>query len=143
MMRNKLLANKKIVIMAIVLFVAVCVGAVILITSSPKETGGKNTNTKAEQEKEDEDDVEGAETDIDKNNKEDSNPKNNGEGLQVLSPNEIATDDSSDASGSWGDTTDKTEQTEDNNPNEADKENEEPEKDEDILEDDITWGDIY
>lgn len=137
MMRNKLLANKKIVIMAIVLFVAVCVGASILITSSPKETDGKNTNTKTEKEKADEDGVEDAETDIDTNNKEDSNPGNNGESLQVLSPNEIATDDSSDASGSWSDTTDKTEETEDENPNEIDKE------DEDILEDDITWGDIY
>ena len=52
-MLNKLLANKKIVIIAIALFVAVCIGAVILITSSSKETGGKDTDTKTEHGNED------------------------------------------------------------------------------------------
>ena len=48
-MLNKLLANKKVVITVLVLLVVVCVGAVLLITSRTKETGGKDTDIKTEQ----------------------------------------------------------------------------------------------
>lgn len=151
MMLNKLLANRKVVIVAIALLLAVCVGVIILVTSNSKETGGKDTNTKTEQGKE--------HVDLWDDNNEDDDT-----GLEVLEPNQVSPEDSSDVSGSWGDEsesniqngdkniTDKTddtnkrdEQTPSDNPNQTDKEDndEEPEKDEDILEDDITWGDIY
>lgn len=139
-MLNRLLANKKIVIIAIALFLAACVGAVILITPSSKETGGKGTDSKTEQGKED-----------NKDNEEDNT------GLEVLKPGQTSPENSSDASGSWGDTPqsnpqtgdtgNKIDKTENEKPNEEDKKDdgEEPEKDEDedILEDDISWGNIY
>ena len=136
-MLNKLLANKKIVIIAIALFVAVCIGAVILITSSSKETGGKDTDTKTEHGNED-----------NKVNDEEDDDT----GLEVLKPDQTTPENSSDASGSWDDepesntqtdnanTTDKTDES---NQTENEGSDENPEKDEDILKDDNTWGDIY
>ena len=103
-MLNKLLANKKIVIIAIALFVAVCIGAVILITSSSKETGGKDTDTKTEHGNED-----------NKVNDEEDDDT----GLEVLKPDQTTPENSSDASGSWDDEPESNTQTD--NANTTDK----------------------
>ena len=133
--------KKKLKIVVIALLLVLIAGVIIFGTSNSKQTGGKNTDNITEQSKEN------ADYQDDK--------ENDGSGLEVLKPDEVFPEDSSDASGSWGDTsesntltgnkTNKTDEIENGNQNEEDKENngEEPEKDEDILEDDITWGDIY
>lgn len=137
MMLKKLLANKKIVTLAVVLLLILCVGIIILVTSKSKENGNKDKDAQIEQSDEDD-----------------------SSGLEVLEPNEVNPEDSSDASGSWKDlkepdtqknnsgSTDKKddtnkteEQTPNKNPNKEDKEEEK--EDEDILIDDIIWGDIY
>lgn len=138
-MLNKLLSNKKIVFITIALLLAVCVGVVIIMTSGSKETGGKDTNIKTEQSKgevDSQDDKKGT----------DSSDNDDGAGLQVLEPSEAIPENSSDASGSWDNTSDSGTQSGNTNKtdNESDKkDDEESAEDEDILEDDITWGDIY
>lgn len=152
---KKLLTNQKIMIVALAVLLALIVGIVILVTPNSKDTGGKDTNSKTEQSKDDADSQDDKKK-TDASSGEDDGG-NDGSRLEVLEPDEVAPENSSDASGSWEDTshsnsqtgntntTDKTDQTEDNNPNETDKEDDgdEPEKDENILKDDINWGDIY
>lgn len=151
MMLNKILANKKIVIATITLLLALCVGIIIFVASNTKDNGGKNIDTETEQSKEEENSKDEA----------DANDKEDGEsGLEVLKPDEVSPENSSDTLGSWDNTsdsgtqsgntntnvnTDKTDdQNQDSNSNDSDEgDGEEPEKDEDILEDDITWGNIY
>ena len=143
-MLRKLLANKKIMIVAAALLLTLCVGILILVTPNTKKTGGENPGSTTEQSKEDADS---------QNDKE-----KEGTGLEVLKPDEIVPEDSSDASGSWHNTsgsnaqtdntdkTDEPEQPENNNPNGEDKEDDSnvPEKDKDILKDDVHWeGNFY
>lgn len=147
-MHNKLLANKKIMIVVVSLLLVLCVSVIILVTSDSKETGGKDTDTRTEQNKED----------ADFKDDKDEADENDNSGLEVLKPDEILLEDSFDASGSWGDTqepntqtrdknnTDKIDQTESENLYDGENmknDGEDPGKDEDILEDDIIWGDIY
>ena len=135
MMLNKLLANKKVVITIVAILLAICVGAVIMVSFHSKETDGKKPGTETEQGREDTDDS----------------------GLEVLKPDEVDPENSSDASGSWenepnsgtqtdssntGNETDKV-PSNDNVENNQENKDEEQEKEEDILEDDILWGDIY
>lgn len=137
-----LITNKKIVIVAITLVLALLVGIVVLVTRNFKETGGKDTNIKTEQSKGDKEDASA------KDNEDDNSD------LKVLKPDEDTPENSSDASGSWGNApdsetqggnTNKTDdQSQNNNSNDSDKgDYDESEKNGDILEDDITWGDIY
>lgn len=142
MMLNQLITNKKIITVVLALILALVVGIAILVTPNTEETGVDNPSTKTEQGKE--------ETDF-KDDKEDDSSE-----LELLEPDEIAVEDSSDASGSWekesgsdtqtgtSETTDDTDKTEDNTPEEDKKdEGDNPEKDQNILKDDISWGDIY
>ncbi len=143
MMFRKLLSNKKILFVTLAVILVLIVGSIILVTQNAKETGEKNFGTKTEQDEKDEN--------SNKGDKEEA-----GLGLEVLEPDKVLPENSSNASGTWGDASDSNTQTgnsdmndttdkaEDKKPNE-DKENEvdTPEDDEDILEDNITWGDIY
>ena len=127
-----------IVVLAVLL--ALIVGIVIFITPNKKGTDGKNSNTKTEQGKEDavtKDDKE----ETDKNDEVNDNNKES-DGLEVLKPNEVVPENSTDTSGSWGETSESNTQTGNKEP--SDKTDQEEEKEnEDILEDDILWGDIY
>ena len=142
-MLNKLLGKKKIVIIALVTLLVVCIGIVIFVTSKSDKNDKLNSDIKTEQ-------------DVNKETDKD----NNGSGLEVLEPDAENKDYVSDASGTWDDeTTENTQQTDtsdnadnagnanqtDNEENENDNNspNDTEEEDEDILEDDITWGDIY
>ena len=133
-MLSKFLKNKKVVIIAIVIFLAVCLGVIILSKISSEDASNKNTGVTIEQ-KED-------------NESDDSS-------LDVLEADEELSEDTSEASGDWNDSgesdtlennqpnkTDKKEQPNDKDSNEN-KNDEESKKDEDVLKDDITWGDIY
>ena len=137
MMLQKLLANKKMVVVVVILFFILCIGVIIWETSGSKETDKSNSGVNKEQEKED---------------------KNDTQGLEVMKPNEVAPEDSSDASGFWsatpeshnqtGDKTntkDETDKVDNDNSTENDEGNvdDEQESDQEFLEDDITWGDIY
>ena len=127
---KELLTNKKVIIVACIIVLALIVGGVILVTKDSKKTGNKDTDTKTEQ----------------NNENMDANDKNdNGEGLEVLEPNEVAPEDSSSTSGSWGDELGTNTQTGNTNPTPSDQPNDtaKEEKDKDILEDDIAYGNIY
>ncbi len=130
---NRLLANKKIAITVLVLVIVLSVGIVILVTSESKKAKDNNADIKTEQSKE--------------HGKEDTDSQNNEGGLEVLEPDEIAPENSSDASGSWktpSNSGNKKDDTSEKNENQ-DKDNgsNEPEEEKDILKDDITWGDVY
>ena len=87
-MLNKILANKRIVTIAIVFILILLVGIVILVTFNSKHTGVKDTNTKTEQ------------SDGDVATRDD-NKRNESSELEVLNPDAVAPGDYSDASGSW------------------------------------------
>ena len=139
-MFRKLLTNKRILIVLSAVILVLIAGTLILVTSDFKENDRKNTDSKTEQSTED----------IDSKKDEDGN------GLNVLEPDEIDPEDSTNASGSWkntsnfdaqsgnNDKTEKDNQTESKNPSE-DKEDdsENVDKQDDVLEDDISWGNIY
>ena len=134
-MFQKLLTNKKILIAVIAFFLVSIIGIVIVVTPNTSKTDGKGTNTKTEKSKEDEDSQDNkydTEKDDESDNKKDDKENQNAT-LEVLEPDKVIPENSSDASGAWGDT-DST----DNNSN-----GEEPDKDEDILKDDIVWGRPY
>ena len=138
MMLNKLFANKKVLVVLIVILLALSVGSVVVVTSSLKNKKGNDLDVKTEQSKEDD------ETQL---------------GLEVLEPDEVTPEDSSSVSGTWDDSSDSDSQTGDTTvPNQPEKPSEpsdeddknnnqegnsEPEDNKDILKDDITWGDIY
>lgn len=129
--------NRKQVIIAGVLCIALLVGIIILVTWNSKETGGKDTGIKTEQNKGDTDSSE------DKDETDVSGKGNDNSELEVLQPDDVATKDSSDASGSWGNESGTTSQTGDTNTTEKAEQNDNNQDDEGILKDDITWGDIY
>lgn len=117
---------------------------IILVTLNSEETGAKDTGIKTEQNKGD--------TDFSKDKDETAvSGKGNGNSeLEVLQPDDAVTEDSSDASGSWGNESGADIQTGDTNAIDKAQQNDnydggdkESEKDEGILKDDITWGDIY
>lgn len=153
---KQLLTNKKIVIVALVVLIALIVGIAILVTPNSKETDSKDANVKTEQSKGDAV-TNGDEDKTDESEEANNSDTNNSAGLEVLKPDEIAPENSSNASGNWDGTTnsnqqtDKTDETDEtgkgnpnNNSNEDEEDNgEEQKKDEDILEDDINWGRIY
>lgn len=148
-MFKQLLNNKKIVIVAIAVLLALIVGIAILVTPNTKDTGGKDTDTKTEQSKENADSQDDKE-ETDASSEED-NTDNQSSGLEVLKPDEVAPENSSDASGPWdkesesNTQTGNTNTTDNKNPSEAEKEDDvdESEKDKGILKDDIDWGNIY
>lgn len=141
---RKLLANKKQVIIGGVLCIALLVVIIILVTLNSEETGAKDTGINIEQNKGDTDTQE-AKDEINASDK-----GNNSSGLEVLKPDDVNPGDSSNASGSWGNESGADVQTGDTNAIEKAQQNDnydggdkESEKDEGILKDDITWGDIY
>lgn len=126
MMQKKLLTNKKIVIAVAILLFLLCVGIILFANSDSQETGGNNSDTEIEQSKE-------KETPKEDKEKDDS-------GLEVLKPNEIKAEDSTDVSGLWKDASESNAQTGNTTMREkTDKES----KEEDILEDGVLWGEIY
>lgn len=140
----KLLVNKKQVIIAGVLCIALLVVIIILVTLNSEETGAKDTGINIEQNKGDTDTQE-AKDEINASDK-----GNNSSGLEVLKPDDVNPGDSSNASGSWGNESGADVQTRDTNAidkvqqnDNHDGDDKESEKDEGILKDDITWGDIY
>ena len=143
-MMQKLLANKKQVIIGGVLCIALLVVIIILVTLYSEETGAKDTGINIEQNKGDTDTQE-AKDEINASDK-----GNNSSGLEVLKPDDVNPGDSSNASGSWGNESGADVQTGDTNAIDKAQQNDnydggdkESEKDEGILKDDITWGDIY
>ena len=141
---RKLLANKKQVIIGGVLCIALLVVIIILVTLNSEETGAKDTGINIEQNKGDTDTQE-AKDEINASDK-----GNNSSGLEVLKPDDVNPGDSSNASGSWGNESGADVQTGDTNAIDKAQQNDnydggdkESEKDEGILKDDITWGDIY
>lgn len=141
---QKLLANKKQVIIGGVLCIALLVVIIILVTLNSEETGAKDTGINIEQNKGDTDTQE-AKDEINASDK-----GNNSSGLEVLKPDDVNPGDSSNASGSWGNESGADVQTGDTNAIDKAQQNDnydggdkESEKDEGILKDDITWGDIY
>lgn len=146
-MKQKLLTNKKKVIAVVALFLVLCVGIILVITLGSKESGKKDGGFKTEQTEQGSKDEDVQEDENKAEANDEVNDKgNNNSGLEVLKPDEIAPENSSDASGSWDDTqesdTDAEDETNDQTEN-NDQGDEEEEKDEDILEDDITWGNVY
>lgn len=131
-MLRKIQINKKITLV-VALFLVLCVGIIVVVMSECNESKNANSHIKAEQDQEDEQDT-GIYDDTGVNR-----------GLEVLNPDEVATEDSSNASGSWGNEAESNTHTEDTDRTENQKPNDEDTevKDEDILEDDIIWGDIY
>ena len=139
---KQLLTNKKILIAVLAVLIALVVGIVIIISTSSLETGDKDTDIKTEQDDKDTDinDVDDkTDTDEEMN---DSN-KNNSTGLEVLKPNKIVPENSSNASGSWDGSTNSNQQTDEKNESDTEDKDKESEKDENILDDDINWGRIY
>lgn len=119
--------NKKIIFAIVILLLILGIGILIftILDSEKKE----NDTLKTEQDGKDE---------IEDHKEEDS------VGLEILEPDNVPKEDKTDASGFWDKTSssnknDKEEKPE-NNSNES---IEEKEEDEDILEDDIVWGDVY
>ena len=144
-MFKQLLTNKKIVIVVLAVILALIVGIVILVTPNTKGTGNKDFDTKTEQSKEDANS---------KDDEKQTDKEGGSTGLEILEPDEVVPEDSSNASGSWGNTsnsntqtgntTEKTDKTEEQKPNENQKdEDDKSETVQDILEDDISWGNIY
>lgn len=136
---KQLLTNKRIVIVAIGFVLALIVAIVLLVTPNSRETNGSNsTNTKAEQDKVSADSQDDKD-EVDANHKEEATGSDNSS-LEVLEPNEVAPEDSTNASGSWDDASASENQTTDEDKTD---DGEESEQDEDILDDDISWGNIY
>ena len=130
-MFNKTVMNKKIIFAIVILLLILGIGILIftILDSEKKENG----TLKTEQDGKDE---------IEDHKEEDS------VGLEVLEPDNVSKEDTTDASGSWekpsnSNKTDKEEKPENSNLNESTDEKQNEEKDEDILEDDIVWGDVY
>lgn len=130
-MFNKTVMNKKIIFAIVILLLILGIGILIftILDSEKKE----NDTLKTEQDGKDE---------IEDHKEDDS------VGLEVLEPDNVSKEDTTDASGSWekpsnSNKTDKEEKPENSNSNESTDEKQNEEKDEDILEDDIVWGDVY
>ena len=129
---KQLLTNKKLVIVAIAVLLALIIGIIILVLPH-SETGEGNHLTVPEEE------------------------------LEILEPDEVAPEDSTDVSGTWGDETESSTQESNtdskeqnktevqNQGNSSNDENEEKnetvgnesEKEDGILKDSIDWGNIY
>lgn len=132
----KLKVNK-VLILAIVFVIGL--GILILVTRNSNETNGKDEETKIEQSK---DDI-NSQDDNEVSNINDK--KNEDSDLQVLEPDEIAPENSSDASGIWDN--DEIVETQGDTPDSAGKTDDEivekVEKNKGILKDDTNWGNIY
>ena len=138
-MFKQLLTNKKIVIVALAVVLALIIGIMILVITDKKETGGKDSDIKTEQSEED------ANSKNDNEQEQSNDRGDDSAGLEILEPDEIATEDSSEASGSWGNESNSNAQTGDSNTYDKteDEKHDKPEKNQDILQDDIDWGNIY
>ena len=141
-------------LIAFLIILALIAGIVTLMATNSKETGGKATDTTTEQ-NESRDDTQDDGEDAGANDNEEA-----GSGLQVIGPEEVVHDNSSNASGDWDNTPDSEKQNgntsvndntnkadnqnQNNNPSVSDQENtKELEKGGDILKDEIDWGDVY
>ena len=129
---KSLLQNKKLMVVlgVVVLVIMIGVGVVALFNKGfdGADKKGSDTDTKVEfNENEDEtqDNVKGNNSDADKT---DNKPS-----VEVIEDSNKITEDYVDVSGSWDDSMG------DDYQENAD----EPEEDEDILEDEIIWGDVY
>lgn len=128
-----MMSSKKILIPIIVILLVICVGIGFFIASDSEKTGKPDSDIKTEQGKDEEEQAD----------------------IEILGPEEIQSEDSSDVSGSWDDTeetdnptdnkdtNDKEEQVDNNTPNDKEDDSEASRDDEDILDDDITWGEVY
>ena len=136
-----LLSNRKIAIVAIVLLVAICAGVILLMVGSGKGSQPSDKGILTEQEKDntdfygDESSSEVAEENQTDKDKNDSKPSDD----KILKPNEIPAGHISDVSGTWEDIP----ETDQKNDSDKTDENTEGEEQEEILEDEITWGEIY
>lgn len=127
-MKTKLIANKVTIIVVLIVFVVVCIGIGALIAPNSEKTGDSSVSLETEQNKDD------ATNSDDKTDEEADKKENNSAGLEVHETYDNNTEDKSDASGNWDDTTKSEGQT--SNTNSSNKE-------EEILKDDINWGEIY
>ena len=136
---RQILTNKRIQLVLLAFLLILIVGLVILFNSKQKGSGDTNSEIQAEHDKGDL----GAKDDK-ADNEEDNSPE-----LEVLEPNEVAPENTSDVSGSWGDAhefnthTNDTNSSDNTDKTESENKSEESKGDEDILEDDISWGTIY
>lgn len=124
-MLSKLFVNKKLVVIVVILCLILCIGIWFIVGPDTKKTDDKGTNVE----------------------QEDNN------GLEIVNPDEEMTDNTTDASGAWDDTKAPATQPSDDT-NDTDKqdheeeqtesnESDDSEEKEDILEDDVIWGEIY
>lgn len=146
-MFRQLLINKKVKIVTLSVLLALIVGFIILITPNTKKSSEEHSGTKTEQSKDDADLNDKAENKSDDTS--DVKDKENSR-LEVLDPDETTTENSTNVSGAWGNSSDSNTQA--GNTNQTDKvesdddkkqDNGHSENQGDILEDDITWGQIY
>ena len=73
-----------------------------------------------------------------------TNQKDDDSGLEVLDPDEITTEDISDASGSWEEDSTHDDKKKPNDEEKVENNtNKDNQKEDEILKDDIKWGDIY
>ena len=133
-----LLQNKKIVIVisAVVFLSILGVGTTILRNQDSKKVGKQDSDTGIEAELDE--NKEDAENVMEADNTDSADTKKESAGLEILEDANGITKDSVDASGSWDDTTEN-----DEHANGAEDVVETEESEEDILEDEIIWGDIY
>ena len=129
---NQLLTNKKIVIGLIAVLFVSLVGIAILVTNNSQKTSGKDNDTKTEQGKE--------ETGV----KDDEGVEDSDTELEVLQPDVISPETSTDVPGDWGDTSETSSSTgntdaEDQTGNGGGQDNQE----QNVLQDNIDWGNIY
>ena len=109
--------NKKILIAVLVLLLISGTGILFFVNSDTEKTGGKDTVTKAEQSEEDAelDEEEREQAANEKENDKENEKEHDNSGLDVLEPDEVAAEDSSDAAGSWEDVSDSNTQTDNKN----------------------------
>lgn len=149
MMLQKVVMNKKIIILVLAFILALCVGIVIFVTSNEEDAGGKNTGIKTEQGKENADSVD----DVDKTDKPDVSDKadnqedNKSTGLEVVEPGVVIQGNSSDASGEWGESTESGTQSGDSTTTVVPEKtpSEEPQESLEVEEpeDDKIWSEVY
>ena len=140
-MKNKWITNKVTIIVALIVFIVICVGIGALVAPNSEKRGDSDTGIESEQ-KEDDATISEDTTDKESDKKEESNA-----GLEVHETYDNNTQDKSDASGNWGDdTTSETPKKDAANGNKEDQDKNNNSNDgnqEEILKDDIDWGEIY
>lgn len=141
---KQLLINKKFKIVLFVFLFALIVVIAILVTHNSKEVEDKESMNDIV--------VEDAEDKTTENSEVMDDSREEGNGLEILKPNEVDAKNSSDASGDWEVTEESnaqiddkitTDQTDDTPLSDEQNQDNKEDNGTDILEDDVEWGGIY